>query len=252
MTDVLRTIDLNADLAEATGDDAAMLAVVTSANLCCGAHAGGPDILRAALVAAKARGVVAGAHPGYADRANFGRLVVAMPLDAITRMVADQVAGTLALAAEVGVRVAYVKPHGALYNLAAKEPDVAGAIAAGVAGVDRELLLLGLAGSCMLTAGRAAGLRVAAEAFADRAYQADGHLVARTQAGAVLHDADLVARRAVGMVLEQAVTAIDGSRVALRFDSLCLHGDTPGAVSLARAVRAGLLANGVGLRAFAA
>ena len=250
MTDTLRTIDLNADLAEDMGDDAAMLAVVTSANLCCGAHAGGPDSLCAALLAAGARGVMAGAHPGYADRVNFGRLVVPMTLDAVTRMVADQVAGTLDMAAGLGVRVGYVKPHGALYNLAADDADVAGAIAAAVAGVDRGLVLLGLAGSAMLTAGRATGLQVAAEAFADRAYRADGRLVARGQAGAVLHDPALVAARAVAMVLEGAVTAIDGRRVALRFDSLCLHGDTPGAVALAKGVRAGLLVQGVALRAF--
>jgi 5-oxoprolinase (ATP-hydrolysing) subunit A len=246
-----RTIDLNADLAEDMGDDAAMLTVVTSANLCCGAHAGGPDTLRAALLATKALGVVAGAHPGYADRANFGRLVVPMTLVHVTRMVAEQVAGTCELAASLGVRVAYVKPHGALYNLAAEDAGVAAAIAAAVAGVDPGLVLLGLAGSYMLGAGRAAGLQVAAEAFADRAYLPDGRLVPRGQPGAVLHDAALVATRALGMVQDGAVTAADGTRVPLEFDSLCLHGDTPGAVALARAVRDKLQAQGVELRAFA-
>ncbi len=251
MMDAPRTIDLNADLAEGMGDDATMLAVVTSANLCCGAHAGAPAILRAALVAAKAQGVVAGAHPGYADRVNFGRLMVAMtPVD-ITRMVADQVSATLAMAADVGARVAYVKPHGALYNLAADDPLVAAAIAQGVAAVDRGLVLLGLAGSAMLPAGQAAGLQVSAEAFADRAYRADGRLVARMQPQAVLHDAGLVAARAVAMVQDGAVTAIDGTRIPLRFDSLCLHGDTPGAVAIAQAVRAGLVAHGIALRPFA-
>ena len=251
MMDAPRTIDLNADLAEGMGDDATMLAVVTSANLCCGAHAGAPAILRAALVAAKAQGVVAGAHPGYADRVNFGRLMVAMtPVD-ITRMVADQVSATLAMAADVGARVAYVKPHGALYNLAADDPLVAAAIAQGVAAVDRGLVLLGLAGSAMLPAGQAAGLQVSAEAFADRAYRADGRLVARMQPQAVLHDAGLVAARAVAMVQDGAVTAIDGTRIPLRIDSLCLHGDTPGAVAIAQAVRAGLVAHGIALRPFA-
>lgn len=245
------SVDLNADLAEGMGDDAAMLAVVTSANLCCGAHAGGRDVLRAAMLAAKAQGVIVGAHPGYADRVNFGRLVVPMTPAEITRMVAEQVAATWQMAADLGTRVAYVKPHGALYNLAAENADVAAAIATGVAGVDRDLVLLGLAESAMLPAGEAAGLQVAAEAFADRAYCPDGHLVARSQPGAVLHDASLVASRAVAMVLEGAVTAIDGTRIPLRFDSLCLHGDTSGAVVFAQAVRAGLVASGVTLRAFA-
>jgi 5-oxoprolinase (ATP-hydrolysing) subunit A len=245
-----RTIDLNADLAEDMGDDAAMLSVVTSANLCCGAHAGGLETLRTAMLAAKARGVVIGAHPGYADRANFGRLVVPMTMAEITAMVAWQVGETLEIAAQLGVRVAYVKPHGALYNLAAEEPDVAAAIATGVAQVDRDLVLLGLAGSVMLAAGKAAGLCVAAEAFADRAYLPNGRLMPRGQPGAVLHDAEAVAQRAVEMVLDGAVTAVDGSRVSFHFDSLCLHGDTPGAVAMATAVRAGLQANGVALQGF--
>jgi 5-oxoprolinase (ATP-hydrolysing) subunit A len=245
-----RTIDLNADLAEDMGDDAAMLSVVTSANLCCGAHAGGPETLRTAMLAAKARGVVIGAHPGYADRANFGRLVVPMTMAAITEMVAWQVGETLEIAAQLGVQVVYVKPHGALYNLAAEEPEVAAAIATGVAAVDRDLVLLGLAGSVMLAAGKAAGLPVAAEAFADRAYLPNGRLMPRGQPGAVLHDAEAVAQRAVEMVLEGAVSAADGSRVPLAFDSLCLHGDTPGAVAMAKAVRAGLQAQGVVLQGF--
>jgi 5-oxoprolinase (ATP-hydrolysing) subunit A len=244
-------IDLNADLAEEVGDDVAMLGVVTSANLCCGAHAGGRDTLRAAIAVAQARGVVIGAHPGYEDRANFGRIVVPMALHEITQMVARQVANTLEIADEAGAKVAYVKPHGALYNLASEKPEVAMAIAAGVAATDRDLVLLGLAGSVMLTAGSAAGLRVAAEAFADRAYLPNGRLVPRAEPGAVLHDAGTVATRAVAMVLEAAVLAVDGSRVPLAFDSLCLHGDTPGSVAMARAIKAGLQAKGVMLRGFA-
>jgi 5-oxoprolinase (ATP-hydrolysing) subunit A len=251
MAKFARTIDLNADLAEDSGDDAAMLALVTSANLCCGAHAGGPTALRLALQAARALGVVVGAHPGFADRVNFGRVIVSMSADDITRMVADQVAQTLTLAAKVGARVDYVKPHGALYNLAADDPAVAAAVAAGIAAADRGLMFLGLAGSAMLMAGQAAGLHVAAEAFADRAYQPDGRLVPRAQPGAVLHDPHKVAARAVAMVRDGAVTAIDGRLVPLRFDSLCLHGDTPGAVAMAQAVRTALQAQGIVLRPFA-
>jgi 5-oxoprolinase (ATP-hydrolysing) subunit A len=246
-----QTIDLNADLAEEAGDDMAMLGLVTSANLCCGVHAGGPQVLRAALLAAKARGVVAGAHPGYADRVNFGRVIVPMPLADVTRLVAGQVGETLAIAAEVGASIAYVKPHGALYNLAAEEPEVAAAIAAGVAEVDRNLVLLGLAGSVMEAASAAKGLRFAAEAFVDRAYHSNGRLVPRGVPGAVLHDADMIAERALGMVVDGIVMAADGKHIPLRFDSLCLHGDTAGAVSIAAAVRARLQVHGITLLSFA-
>ncbi len=246
-----RAVDLNADLAEEAGDDAAMLPFLSSASLSCGAHAGGPGVLRAALLACRAAGVTAGAHPGYADRAGFGRVVVAMAADDIAAMVAGQVREALAAGAETGVRIAYVKPHGALYNLAAVDAAVAGAVARGVAEADAGLVLLGLAGSRMIGAARAAGLRAAGEGFADRAYAADGTLVPRGVAGAVLHDADQVAARAVAMVRDGAVTAVCGTRVAVAFDSLCLHGDTPGAVALARATRAALEAAGVAVRPFA-
>lgn len=252
MTGLAPQVDLNADLAEGMGDDAAMLRWVTSANLCCGAHAGGPDMLRATLRAAQAAGVTVGAHPGYADRAQFGRVVVPMALSDLTAMVAGQVADVLTAALETGARVTYVKPHGALYNLAAVTPDVAAAIAAGVRAVDRGLVLLGLAGSVLLSEGARAGLATAAEGFADRAYAPDGTLVPRGQAGAVIHDAATVAVRAVAMVRDRAVTAIDGARLPLHCDSLCLHGDTPGAVALAQATHQALVAAGVRLVPFAA
>jgi UPF0271 protein len=244
-------IDLNADLAEEAGDDAALLPHLTSANLCCGAHAGGPATLRAALAACKAAGVTAGAHPGYADRANFGRIVVPMTADAITATVAGQVAAACEAAGDTGTRIVYVKPHGALYNLAATDAAVAAAIAAGVAQVDRGLVLLGLAGSQMIAAAARAGLAAAAEAFADRAYAPDGTLVPRGQPGAVLHDPATVAARALAMVQDGAVTATDGTRIPLQADSLCLHGDTPGALALARATRAALDAAGIAVRPFA-
>jgi UPF0271 protein len=244
-------IDLNADLAEEAGDDAALLPFLSSANLSCGAHAGGPAVLAAALAACRAAGVTAGAHPGYPDRANFGRVVVPMTAAEVTSMVAGQVALACEAAAAAGTGIAYVKPHGALYNLAATDAGVAAAIAAGVAQVDRGLVLLGLAGSVMLAEGARAGLATAAEAFADRAYAPDGTLVPRGQPGAVLHDAATVAARALAMVQDGAVTAIDGSRIALQADSLCLHGDTPGALAMARATRAALDAAGIAVRPFA-
>lgn len=244
-------IDLNADIAEEAGDDPALLPFLTSANLCCGAHAGGPIVLRAALVACMAADVTAGAHPGYPDRANFGRVVVPMTPDAIAAMVTSQVASACEVAAEVGTRIAYVKPHGALYNLAATDAGVAAAIARAVAQVDRDLILLGLAGSAMITEAARAGLATASEAFADRAYAPDGTLVPRGQPGAVLHDPETVAARAVAMVRDRAVTAADGTRIPLQADSLCLHGDTPGALALARATRAALDAAGIAVRPFA-
>ncbi len=244
-------VDLNADLGEGMGDDAAMLGCVTSASICCGAHAGGPEVLRATLRAAAERGVVAGAHPGYADRANFGRQVVPMSPAEVERMVAGQVEDAMAAAAEAGTRIAFVKPHGALYNLAADDAEVAAAVARGVRAADAGLVLLGLAGSALLDAGRAAGLQVAAEGVADRAYGPDGRLVPRGAPGAVLHDPAAVVARAVRMVVDGNVTASDGSLLPMAFDSLCLHGDTPGAVQLAMVIRAALTGAGVLVAPFA-
>lgn len=244
-------IDLNADLGEEAGDDAAMLDCVTSANVSCGAHAGSPATLRATLRAAAARGVVCGAHPGYPDRANFGRLVVPMTAAETGAMVAAQLHDALAAAAETGTVIAYVKPHGALYNLAADDPDTADAIARAIRAVDRSLALLGLAGSAMLPAADRAGLRPVAEAFADRGYRSDGRLMPRGTPGAVLHDPADVAARALRMVQEGTVETQDGTALPLRPDSLCLHGDTPGAVAMARAVRAALTAAGLTLAPFA-
>jgi UPF0271 protein len=247
----VQAIDLNADLGEDAGDDAAMMDCVTSANICCGAHAGGPATLRATLALARAKGIAAGAHPGYPDRANFGRIVLPMEHGEIARTVEGQVADAIVAAKGLGTRIRYVKPHGALYNLAARDRSVAEAIARGINAAGPGLVFLGLAGSDMLEAGRTHGLRVAAEAFADRAYRADGTLVPRGEPGAVLTDAAEVAARAVDMVRNRGVMAVDGTRVSLHFDSLCLHGDTPGAVAIARAVRAALLGADVALRPFA-
>jgi len=245
-------IDLNADLGEAAGDDAAMLALVSSASICCGLHAGSREETFATLVLAKGAGVAAGAHPGYHDREGFGRRVIAMTPGEIERLVAAQVGACCALAALAGQPVTYVKAHGALYNLAAVEPAVADAIARAVRAVDRNLWLLGLAGSAAVAAAGRAGLAAAAEAFADRAYQPDGTLVPRGVPGAVLGDPEQVADRALRMVETGTVEAADGKRIALRFDSLCLHGDTPGAVAMARAVRGRLAAAGVAVAPFTA
>lgn len=246
-----RRIDLNADLGEGVGDDTAMLAVVSSANIACGMHAGGPQEMLAAFATARQRGVAVGAHPGYDDRANFGRVVVPMSTREIEAMVAWQVGAAMGVAALAGHRLGYVKAHGALYNLAAVDDDVAGAVVRAVRAVDPALILLCPAASRAEAAARAAGLDVAAEIFADRAYRPDGTLVPRSEPGAVLHDAAAVAERTLRMLDEGAIFAIDGSRRPTRMDSICLHGDTPGAVALARSLRAALIGAGWRIAPFA-
>lgn len=252
MPNDLPTIDLNADLGEEVGDDAAMLAVVSSANIACGGHAGGPEAMFAALTTARDRHVAAGAHPGYADRANFGRVALPMTPDAVTRMVAAQVGAACGVAALAGHRIAYVKPHGALYNLAAVDVEVSQAICRAVRAVDPALMLLCLSGSVTVGVARDMGLRVAAEVFADRAYRADGTLQPRDAAGAVIHDAGEVVARVIGMLRTGRVATVEGTEVALTVDSICLHGDTPGAVTLARALRAAIEAEGWRIAPFAA
>jgi UPF0271 protein len=246
------SIDLNADLGEEAGDDAALLALVSSANVACGGHAGGGDVMLATLAAARERGVSCGAHPGYADRPNFGRVEVPMAPDGIARLVATQTAAACDAAARIGTRIAHVKPHGALYNLAAADPGVMRAVCRGVRDVDAGLWLLCLSGSPGEAAARDSGLRVAAEVFADRAVRPDGSLVPRGEADAVIHDPAAVVARVRAMLRDRAVTATDGSRLPLAMDSLCLHGDTPGAVALAVALRAAILAEGWRIAAFAA
>lgn len=247
----MRQIDLNSDLGEEAGDDAAMLSIVSSANVACGAHAGNPDVMAETLRLAAERGVVIGAHPGYPDRANFGRVVIPMQPAAITRMVAAQIGAMLGVAALARVPVRYVKAHGALANLGAAEPAVAAAIAAAVAAMPVPMALLAISGTALEGAGRAAGLEVVSEVFADRAYRADGQLVPRTQAGAVLHDADAAAERMLRFAGSGRMPVLGGGEVALKAQSVCVHGDSPGAVAMARAVRARLEAAGIAIRPFA-
>jgi UPF0271 protein len=253
---MLQEIDLNADLGEgfgpwAMGDDAAMLDIVSSANLACGGHAGDPEVMFASLRLAAERGVVVGAHPGYADREGFGRRVIPMTPDEIVRMVAAQVGALQGVAALAGVPVRYVKAHGALANLAADRAEVAAAIAAAVRALPGRLTLLAISGTELEVEGRKAGLEVAAEVFADRAYRADGRLVPRGQAGAVLHDPDAVAARLVRFAETGRMPVLGGGEVALAARSVCVHGDTPGAVALARRLRDRLEAAGLAIRPFA-
>ncbi|WP_019631079.1 LamB/YcsF family protein [Actinomadura atramentaria] len=250
----MAVIDINADLGEGfgrweLGDDAALLEVVTSANVACGFHAGDPLTMRRICVGAVNGGVAIGAQVSYRDLAGFGRREMDVPPDELTAEVLYQIAALDGIARASGGRVAYVKPHGALYNRIARDPVQAAAVVAAVRAYDPELPMLTLPGSAVY--GVADGLTVVAEAFADRAYTPEGALVSRREPAAVIHDRDAVVRRAVAMATEGYVRAVDGTRVRLRARSVCVHGDTPGAVDLARAVRAALEDAGVTPEPFA-
>ncbi|GAA3933209.1 5-oxoprolinase subunit PxpA [Microbacterium soli] len=251
----MASIDLNSDLGENTpdrivGDDEAMLAVVTSANVSCGFHAGSPEGIGDTLAAAVRRGVVIGAHPGYRDHENFGRIDVDVDSATLQAHIEYQLGALEGLARAVGGAVAYVKPHGALYNAIARDERRAADVVAAIRAIDPGLVLLGLAGGTALEVARRAGLQVAAEAFADRGYLPDGRLVPRTQAGAVLHDAHVVAERMVRLVETGAIRAVDGTEVRIDAQSICVHGDTPGSVAMAGEVRRMLQAAGIAITPF--
>ena len=250
-------IDINSDLGESfgaysIGHDHGLMKAITSANIAAGFHAGDPSVLRDTIRLAKTNGVAVGAHPGFPDLVGFGRRELNVTPKEAEDMVLYQVAAVAGVAAAEGVRVQHVKPHGALFNMAVRNPELSAAIARAVAALDRSLILFGLPGSEILSAGTSAGLRVAAEVFADRAYEPDGSLASRRKPGSVIHDADAVVARAVRMVTERTVVATDGSVVNLDAETICVHGDTPGSDALAAKIRAGLEAAGVSVRAIGA
>lgn len=246
-------IDLNCDMGESfgawrMGADEQVMPNITSVNVACGAHAGDPSVMRRTVRLAREAGVAVGAHPGFADRQGFGRREIqADPLE-IEDAILAQVGALAAIARAEAVTLRHVKAHGALYNMAARDRGLADAIARAIAAFDRSLIMLGLPNSPMIEAGRAAGLRVAAEGFADRAYQPDGSLMPRSKPGAVIHDADTVVARAVRMVRDGVVLTAEGQEIPLRIETICVHGDTPGAPELTRRIRAGLEAAGIGVR----
>jgi UPF0271 protein len=225
---------------------------VTSANVAAGFHAGDPSVLRATIRAARLRGVAVGAHPGFPDLAGFGRRDMKVTPKEAEDFVLYQIAAVAGVAAAEGVRLQHVNPHGALFNMAARDAGLAAAIACATAAVSPSLILFGLPGSELLKAGRAAGLRVAAEVFADRGYEADGSLVSRNKPGAIIDDAAVVVSRAIRMVKDRVVTAVDGATIALDADTICVHGDTRGADDLAARLRAGLEAAGITVKAIGA
>jgi UPF0271 protein len=249
-------IDLNCDLGEAfgawrMGEDEALLAIASSASIACGFHAGDPSTMRRTCAAAAARGVAVGAHVGYRDLAGFGRRPMRVPPGELADEITYQIAALDGFARLAGTRVRYVKPHGALYNTVAVDEEQAVALAEAVWRYDPGLALVGLAGSSGLRIAAEHGLTPIAEAFADRAYTPRGALASRLAPGAVLHDPDTIIERCLRMVREGAVEAVDGTVIALLAQTVCVHGDTPGAVGIARRLRQSLLAAGIELRPFA-
>ncbi|EPB4340577.1 LamB/YcsF family protein [Enterobacter kobei] len=252
---MLKNIDLNSDLGEgfgqwSIGDDAAILRLVSSANVACGFHAGSPAGILETLKAAKAQHVVVGAHVAYPDLVGFGRRNMDVASDELTADVIYQIGALQGLARAAGTEVRYVKPHGALYNTIAHHERQALAVIDAILAVDPQLPLVGLAGSPVLALAQKKGLKTIAEAFADRAYHADGSLVSRREAGSVLHDAGLVAQRMLQLITEGGVESIEGKFTPINADSICVHGDSPGAITMAAEIRKLIESKGIAICAF--
>jgi 5-oxoprolinase (ATP-hydrolysing) subunit A len=242
-------VDLNADVGEGC-DDQALLPFLTSVNVACGGHAGDERSMAGTVEAALRLGVSIGAHPSYPDRERFGRHDVDLPGRELGRSIRVQVHALERVAERAGTRVAHVKPHGALYNRAARDRQVAETVARAVAEVDSGLRLVALAGSALIDAARESGLVAVAEGFADRRYAADGSLAPRSLPGAVIHDAAEAAEQALDIVGRHEIVALGGAKIAVRVDTLCVHGDTPGAAAIARAVHERLRQAGIEIARF--
>jgi len=251
----MATIDLNADVGESfgrwsLGDDAAMISTVTSVNVACGFHAGDAGTMYAACLAAAAAGTAVGAHPGYRDLSGFGRRALDMEPEVLTGEVIYQIGALQSLALAAGTRVSYVKPHGALYNTIAHDPQQARAVVDAVWAVSPDLPLVVLPGSVVEKLAGEAGLRTIGEAFADRAYNPDGTLLSRTRPGSVLEDLGEITDHVLRLAVDGKIQAVDGTVIDVAPGSICVHGDSPGAVAMGRAVRAALEANGVTVASF--
>jgi UPF0271 protein len=236
----MTSLDLNCDLGEDAGHDAELMPLITSANIACGAHAGDEATMRETCLLAWQHGVAIGAHPGFADREHFGRRELPVTPRQVADLVFDQTRLLQEIALGCGGQVRHVKVHGALYNMAARDPALARAVAEATREADPRLVLFALAGSHLMTAGRECGLAVASEVFADRTYQADGSLTPRTVPGAVIADVEQALQQVRQMVTDRTVTAVNGVRVPIRADTVCLHGDGAQAVLFARRLRAAL------------
>lgn len=252
---VKKFIDLNSDLGESfgqwkMGNDQAMLQVVSSANIACGFHAGSPVTILDTLKAAKTNKVIIGAHVGYPDLVGFGRRNMEIESNELTADVIYQIGALKGLATSIGAKVSYVKPHGALYNTIANDKRQAMAVINAICQIDANLILVALAGSPLIGWAKQQGLHVVAEAFADRSYHVDGTLVSRKETGAVLHDPELVAERMLQLVRDGGVTSIEGKFVTIEADSICVHGDSEGALAMAQKVREKLQQNGITITSF--
>lgn len=246
-------IDLNADIGESfavytLGEDEAMLGLITSANIACGFHAGDPDVMARTVEAAVRHGVALGAHPGLPDLAGFGRREMAITTEQTYNLVTYQIGALAAFARRCGQSLRHVKPHGALYTLAERRPELALSIARAVWDFDPGLLLFGLSGGHLVQAGRDCGLRVAHEVFADRTYQPDGTLTPRSDPHALIHDPDEAAGRMIRLLAEGRIGTVEGGEIALAADTICLHGDQSGAAARARALRDALERQGILIR----
>jgi len=250
---VKRSVDLNADMGESfgawsMGDDMALLDIVTSANIACGFHAGDPDVMAKTIAAAHLRGIGIGAHPGFADLQGFGRRRMSLCPESIANLIRYQVGAAHGMARALGIDLAHVKLHGALANMASEDKAVATVCYTAAREVAPETVVMVLAGTAQQAAAQELGCRAACEIFADRAYNDEATLVARRQPGAVIHDPDKAARRMVDMIEAGAIITESGKHIPTRIDTICLHGDTPGAVHLAKTVRAALEASGIAVR----
>jgi UPF0271 protein len=247
----MSTVDLNADVGEGAASEVELLEIVSSASIACGGHAGNAQSMRDTVARAVERGNSIGAHPGYPDRRNFGRVEVGATPTEIEKWVVNQISELQSVCVSAGARVLYVKPHGALYNRALRDRDAAAAIIAAVRSSDPSLMVLAAPGSAILAEAAATGVRSAREAFLDRGYKSDGRLVPRNEHGALLENPDAAAARAVALALHQPIEASDGTTLVIDADSLCVHGDGPYAASIARNARKQLEAAGVSIAPFA-
>jgi UPF0271 protein len=243
------SVDLNADLGEGSGQDAELFELISSANIATGFHAGDPRSILDSICVAKKKGVAVGAHPSFADRENFGRKEMPVPIPELFAQLVYQIGAFQSLATAAGAHPNHVKPHGALYNMAVRDDKMADAIAHAILAVDPRLILFAPVNSAMERAGRNAGLRIAPEIFADRNYLNDGWLVPRTRPDALLHDPNQAAERVLRMLREGKVRSIEGQDVEVRGETICIHGDTPGAVEFARELRTRLEREGVKISA---
>ena len=238
-------VDLNADVGEGCGQDAALMPLISSANIACGVHAGDDDSMREAVALAFEHGVAIGAHPSFPDREHFGRQEMTMGARELRECIVAQIESLAIVATAAGTRLRHVKPHGALYNMAARDQQLAETVVTAIRSVDPSFMVFGLAGSALLAVAERLGLRAISETFADRAYRPDGSLQSRNDPGSVIETGPVVVGRAIEMAAHGSVIAIDGSRIVIRVETLCVHGDTPGAAVLASQIRRAFAAAGI-------